>query len=329
MTVGSINSYVKNMSMESKWQSRKNTGNYAADGAKTISDWMEKQKKETEAKTSVFDHLKNNNSDSKLTAINNKLSKGAKLTPAEKEYLRKKDAAAYKRVQDIEAEEKDFENKLRQCKTKDEVRRLKLSFVSASLAAVNSIKDSPYISDADKRAFMSEQQQKLAAIDRVHTDFVKSGEFSDLPTDAERAQAAKEMAEAENAALENNENENENNTEDSREIKAENASESNKEKTAGTSVHEDKSEAASVKVISHNKRSVKVKSHESRKPEAARKMAAKAKAEQSEAVKKVHRRKIKVSRPAAYTAGGVGVSSPVSTSAAKSTEAGQSFDAMA
>lgn len=283
MTVGSINSYVKNMSMESKWQSRKNTGNYAADGAKTISDWMEKQKKKTEEKTSVFDHLKNNNSDSKLTAINNKLSKGAKLTPAEKEYLRKKDAAAYKRVQNIEAEEKEFENKLRQCKTKDEVRRLKLNYASASLAAVNSIKDSPYISDADKRAFMSEQQQKLAAIDRVHTDFVKSGEFSDLPTDAERAEAAKKLAEAENGNEENNTDniENKNDTE-----KVADNSSNSKDVAA-------EREPKKVKVVNHDKEGkAKVEEKEApkaRRSEGARKMAAKAKAEQSYEVRKTRR----------------------------------------
>lgn len=264
MNIGSVNSYVKTMDMENKWRTKKNSGNYAADGAKTVSEWMEKQKKKTEEKRSSLNDM-GKKGDSTLTNINYKLSRGARLTPAEKEYLRKKDAAAYQRVQNIEAEQKDFENRLRQCKTKDEVRRLKLAYAASALSSVNSIKNSPYISDGAKAALISEQQQKMAAIDKSHSDFVKSGAFSSLPTDAERAAAAKKLASAENGADNGN---------DDREA------------------HEDR-EAKKVKVVSHDKDGkVKLEEKEApklKKSKGARRIAAKAKAEQSYEVRKVRR----------------------------------------
>ncbi|MDE6591701.1 MAG: hypothetical protein K2K57_01375 [Oscillospiraceae bacterium] len=260
MNIGSINSYIKTMDMENKWRTKKNSGNFAADGAKTVGEWMEKQKKKAEEKRSALSDL-GKKGDSTLANINYKLSRGARLTPAEKEYLRKKDTAAYQRVQNIEAEQKDFENKLRQCKTKDEVRRLKLAYAASALSSVNSIKNSPYISDGAKAALISEQQQKMAAIDRSHSDFVKSGEFSSLPTDAERAAAAKKLANAENG---NDERE----------------------------THEDR-EPKKVKVVSHDKDGkVKIEEKEAtkvKKSKGARKIAARAKAEQSYEVRKVRR----------------------------------------
>ncbi|MDE7295342.1 MAG: hypothetical protein K2N72_13040 [Oscillospiraceae bacterium] len=280
MSIGSINSYVKTMNMENKWQAKKNSGNFAADGAKTIGEWMENQKKKTEEKTSALKNM-GNKSDSTLNNIRNKLTKGSKLTPTEKEYLRKKDPTMYQKVQNIEAEQKDFENKLRQCKTKDEVRRLKLTYAASALSAVNSIKNSPYISDADKMALISEQQMRMAAIDKSHSDFVRSGEFSDLPTDAERAEAAKKLAEAENG----NEESNTDNIEDKN--NAEKAdSNSSKEVTA-------EREPKKVKVVNHDKEGkAKVEEKEApkaRRSEGARKMAAKAKAEQSYEVRKTRR----------------------------------------
>ena len=280
-SIGSINSYVKTMNMENKWQSKKNSGNFAADGAKTIGEWMENQKKKTEEKTSALKNM-GSKSDSTLTNIRNKLTKGSKLTPTEKEYLRKKDPTMYQKVQNIEAEQKDFENKLRQCKTKDEVRRLKLTYAASALSAVNSIKNSPYISDGDKAALIAEQQMRMAAIDKSHSDFVKSGEFSNLPTDAERAEAAKKLAEAENGN-EEKENAAENIAEN------ENKTENNTDNKEAASEREPKK----VKVVSHEKEGkAKVEEKEApkaRRSEGARKIAAKAKAEQSDEVRKTRR----------------------------------------
>lgn len=270
MNIGSVGSYVKTMDMENKWRTKKNSGNFAADGAKTVGEWIEQQKKKTVEKKSSQSSM-GNKSDSTLTAINYKLAKGSKLTPAEKEYLRKKDAAAYQRVQNIEATQKDFENKLRQCKTKEEVRKLKLTYVASALYSVNSIKNSPYIPEGAKAGLISEQQQLMAAIDRSHTDFVKSGEFALLPTEAERAEAAKKLAEAESGG--------ENRSEAAVKEKPKESA-----KPKRTAKDTDGGESRPVTEKKHTKPAKPLKS-----PEGARKIAAKAKAEQSYAVRKVRR----------------------------------------
>ncbi|MCM1577187.1 MAG: hypothetical protein NC078_00110 [Ruminococcus sp.] len=263
MTIGSVNSYLMNMNMETKWRTKRANGDYSADGTKTVSQWAEEQKKKADENTKET----GKKNDTTLNAINSKLSRGGRLTPAEKQYLRLKDAAAYSRVQRIEAAQRDFENRLRQCKTKDEVRRLKMAYAASALGNVNSIKNNPHITEETKSSLISEQQQQSSAIERAHNDFVKSGAFSALPTDAERAKAFKKLRNADR----------------------------DKKK------QDEKSEGVKkVKTVTYGKDGkVKIEEKEAKKlnkSEGARRIAAKAKAEQSYEVKKV-RRSRKVYRP--------------------------------
>lgn len=256
MNIGSVNSYLSNMNMENKWQTKKKSGDYSADGTRTVGEWMEQQKKKAREK----EDEKQNKRDNTLIAINSKLSRGAKLTPAEKQYLRQKDMAAYERVQKIEAARRDFENRLRRCKTKDEVRRLKMAYAASALSNVNSIKNNPHISEDKKSALISEQQQQNSAIERAHNDFIKSGAFSSLPTDAERAKAFKKLANARKDKQKQDEK-----TEGIRKVKV-----YVKDKDGKVTLKE--KETKTIK-----------------KAEGARRIAAKAKAEQSYEVRKVRR----------------------------------------
>lgn len=256
MNISSVNSYVKGLDMENKWNMRKNTGNYKADGTTSVSDWAEKQKQ----KAKEDNDSRKKASDKTLKAINSKLSRGSKLTPAEKSYLRMNDQAAYQRVMNIEAAQRDFEARLRRCRTKDEVRRLKMAYAASALSNVNDIKNNPHISGDKKAELISDQQQRSAAIERVHNDFIKCGAFSSLPTDAERVKAFKKLANAEKDK------------------------QRQEDKTAVT---------RKVKVITRDKDG-KVKTEEKvkkpyEKPAGARKVAARAKAEQSYEVRKVKR----------------------------------------
>ena len=42
-SVQSLNSYTKNMEMQMKWQKRKDTNDFSADGTTTIDDWVKQQ----------------------------------------------------------------------------------------------------------------------------------------------------------------------------------------------------------------------------------------------------------------------------------------------
>lgn len=256
MSINSVNSYVKGQDMENRWRMRKNSGNYKADGSKTVSEWAEEQKKKADENSDS----RKKSDDRTLKAINSKLSMGSKLTPAEKNYLRAKDQAAYQRVLSIEAEQRDYEARLRRCKTKDEVNSVKMAYTAHALSTVNSVKNNPHISGDSKGELISTQQQKSAAVERVHNDFIKCGAYSSLPTRAERVKAAKKLANAER----------------------------------GKEKQDSKTEVTrKVKVITRDKDGkVKIAEKEKEtagKPSGARKVAARAKAEQSYEVRKVRR----------------------------------------
>lgn len=191
-TVQSLNSYTKNMEMEMKWQKRKSTSDFSADGSTTIDDWVKQQ----------ADEIRQSQKDgsAKLQAqIDLKLNSGQKLTAEEKEYLRKHDPEAYQHVKNLEAEQESYERELKRCTTKDEVERVKMLHTAASLNAVNSIMNNPVIPENKKFELVMREHQKNSALQESTRDFVESGRYAKLPTEAERLKAEKDLKEAEEA----------------------------------------------------------------------------------------------------------------------------------
>lgn len=191
-TVQSLNSYTKNMEMEMKWQKRKSTSNFTADGTTTIDDWVKQQAEEI--------RQSQKDGSAKLQAqIDLKLNSGQKLTAEEKEYLRKNNPEAYQHVKNLEAEQESYERELKRCKTKDEVERVKMLHTAASLSAVNSVMNNPAIPENKKLELVMREHQKNSALQKSTREFVESGQYAKLPTEAERLKAEKDLKEAEEA----------------------------------------------------------------------------------------------------------------------------------
>lgn len=191
-TVQSLNSYTKNMEMEMKWQKRKSSSDFSADGTKTIADWTKQQAEEI--------RKSQEDGSAKLQAqIDLKLNSGQKLTAEEKEYLRRTDPEAYRHVQELEAEQKSYEQELKRCRTKDEVERVKMLHTAASLSAVNNIMHNPAIPENKKFELVMREHQKNSSLQESTREFVESGRYAKLPTEAERLKAEKDLKEAEEA----------------------------------------------------------------------------------------------------------------------------------
>ncbi len=185
----SLNSYTKNMEMQMKWQKRKETNDFSADGSTTINDFVKKQ----------ADEIRQANKDgsSKLQAqIDLKLKCGQSLTAEEMEYLRKNDPESYQHVKSMQAEQKQYEEELKRCKTKDEVERVKMLHTAGSLNAVNSIMHNPAIPEEKKFELVMREHHKNAALQQSTKEFVESGKYAKLPTEAERLKAEKDLKEA-------------------------------------------------------------------------------------------------------------------------------------
>lgn len=190
-TVQSINTYTKNMEMQMKWQRKKETGDFTADGSTKL-DAVGRQAEEI--------RKANADGSTKLAKqIDLKLNSGKKLTAEEMEYLQMHDPQKYQRVKQIEAEQKNYENELKRCKTKDEVQQLRMAHTASSLSAVNSIKNNPAIPEEKKLELIMQEHRKNQAFTETTTEFVESGKYAKLPTEEERQKAEKDLKEAEEA----------------------------------------------------------------------------------------------------------------------------------
>lgn len=190
--IQSLNTYTKNMEMEMKWQKRKSSSDFSADGTTTIDDWVRQQADE------IREAQKDGSA--KLQAqIDLKLNSGQKLTAEEKEYLRTHNPEAYQHVKNLEAEQESYERELKRCRTKDEVERVKMLHTAASLSAVNNIMNNPNIPENKKFELVMREHQKNCSLQESTREFVESGRYAKLPTEAERLKAEKDLKEAEEA----------------------------------------------------------------------------------------------------------------------------------
>lgn len=194
-TVQSLNAYTRNMEMQMKWQKKQDNSDFTADGNMKLDNDPTRRQAE-EIRQSRAD-----GSDQLAKQIDLKLNSGQKLTAEEMDYLRKHDPQAYQRVKSIESEQKNYENELKKCKTKEEVERVKMAHTATSLSAVNSIMNNPVIPEEKKFELVMQEHRKNQALQVSTQEFVESGEYAKLPTEAERLKAEKDLKEAKEKEL--------------------------------------------------------------------------------------------------------------------------------
>ena len=196
LNAGSLGNYMKTLKLQTQWQLKQKNGDYT-DNEKSLDEWLE----DSSSSSSLFGIGDDKTSSVDVQAIYLKIQSGKKLTSAEKEYLRANDPEAYEKVKSIERERKSYEREIKRCKTKEEVQRVKMTRLGASLSAVNSIANNPVIPLAKKLEYTMLEHAKTSAIAEVTQKFVKSGAYAKLPTDAEYNEAVREMEEAKEPVL--------------------------------------------------------------------------------------------------------------------------------
>ncbi len=176
--------------MQNKWEHKQRTGNYNADGIKTASEWAEKQRDTFEKKEPENDR------DQVLDSIKNKAAYGGYLTASELKYLQSKDEAAYQRAVAAENERKIYEHELRMCRTKEDVQKFKMHHMVYSYDRVKSAMSDPSMSEDDKLDAVMGEFQRTSAVNKAERDFVRSGEYSRLPSQAEKLKAERDLKRA-------------------------------------------------------------------------------------------------------------------------------------
>lgn len=192
MSVGSINTYLKNMDMQVKWQQNQKTGNYKpadkTEKYKNTDEWVSSQQE----KSKEADEKKNK----QLNDIKNKYSSGGKLTQQEMRYLQSNDPTAYAQMQAAESERRIYEYELQCCITKEDLHRYKLTHLAQAASNVKSIMNDKSMSLEEKFKAVAGEKKKIDAVNKAEQEFIKRGDYARLPSQAEKLKAERDMRRA-------------------------------------------------------------------------------------------------------------------------------------
>lgn len=228
MVTGTIYNTLRLQTLDQKWQQKKDSGNVLSRKEInerenwTQADWM---------KHDFEEQLARNREAGKKTELSNKIMSGETLTPEEEEYLEKNDPQTLQRYRQTKAEKKSYEKKLRSCKTKEEVQRLKTNTLSGYLTAFKKIENDPYIPLSEKLAKAQEMLGKTKNIEAAERKFMTTARYRELPTEQELQENTKEEQQVEKSAETPEEKQTEQPVEKSAEIPEEKQTEQPAEKS--------------------------------------------------------------------------------------------------
>jgi hypothetical protein len=191
---GTVANAVKMQTLDNQWQQKKASGDILSKKERneranwTQEDWLKYHFEEQAAQ---------NREASKRTELANKILSGGTLTSEEEQYLEQEDPATLQKYRQIKIEKKAYEEKLKHCRTKDEVQRVKLETMGEYAAAMKKVENDPYIPKSEKLAKAQELLAKTRNVQEAERKFMQSPEYDSLPTEAEEAEERSEERELE------------------------------------------------------------------------------------------------------------------------------------
>lgn len=199
---GTIKRSVRMAALDQKWQQKKNS--FGQDKKKLTEMTAEERQLQDfrEQAEQMRKSQKHANIDAKLAA-------GEELTPEEIEYLRQNNPQALKDYEDIQKERESYKRALRNCRTKEEVERLKYTKMGQFMAEAKKISSNACIPKGKKVALLKRILQQATAVEDEHREFLKTSRYASLPTEEEAREAEKaekEQCEAETTGADETEN---------------------------------------------------------------------------------------------------------------------------
>ena len=183
MISGTVKNAVQLQALNGKWQQKKESGKLTKEERNERENWTQ----EDYIIQDIKDQAEQNRKVEHDTKIDNKIMAGGTLTPDEEKYLEQNNPEALKKYKEIKAEKKSYEEKLRKCKTKDEVERVKMNTMGEYAASLKKVVNDPLIPKSEKLAKAQEMLAKTNNVQDVHISFVNSPEYEELPTEGEEA----------------------------------------------------------------------------------------------------------------------------------------------
>lgn len=157
-TIGSLNQYLKSVKLEHKWGMRQ-SGNAPLLSGTGVSRTSLLFVKSISSKRSG---LSKSQIQKKLQKIKNKLKAGARLTGEEKEFLRRYAPELYRKVTALEKERENYEERLKEAKTRDEAERIKMEKMANNIATAN--KEDPEFEMIRVAQFQAAEEETRKAV---------------------------------------------------------------------------------------------------------------------------------------------------------------------
>ena len=183
MISGTVENAVRLQVLNNKWQQKKDSGKLTKDERNARENWT----KEDYLIQDIKEQAEQNRKAEHDTRIDNKIMAGGTLTPDEEKYLEQNNPEALKKYKEIKAEKKLYEEKLKKCRTKEEVERVKLNTMGEYASALKKVVNDPLIPKSEKLAKAREMLAKTNNVQNVHISFVNSSEYEELPAEGEEA----------------------------------------------------------------------------------------------------------------------------------------------
>lgn len=196
----SMNTCTQTMKLQMKWQQRKSSGDYLTKGYSGTKESQKNQELQ-DPQSRLLESMKPDESASMRQQISTKMMAGKRLSSAEMEYLKENDPQTYQKARTIEMEREAYERRLKQCRTKEEVQRVKFSQAASSLATVKNVESNPSIPKGQKLALIMQELHKFNAMSDTDRAYMQSKDYQSLPTEAEKRKAEEELEKAEKAEM--------------------------------------------------------------------------------------------------------------------------------
>lgn len=195
MVSGTIKNAVKLDMLNQKWEQKKSTGDILSKKElKERENWTPEQR--------MMDHyqeqLEREKENSRKNEIANKISSGQKLSPEEEQYLASYDPQGLAEYRQTQNERKAYEEKLKNCKTKEEVQRLKTFTIGNHLSALKKIVNNPNIPISEKLKKAQQILGKSANIRAAEEEFIEEGKYAVLPSEEEQLNETVEESKVKN-----------------------------------------------------------------------------------------------------------------------------------
>ena len=189
---GTIKNSVRMAALDQKWQQKKNS---FGQGQKKLSEMTTEERQLQDFKEQAEQIRKKQ----KYAGIDAKLAAGDKLTSEEIEYLRQNNPQALRDYEETQRERESYRRALRNCRTKEEVERLKYTRMGQFMAEAKKISSDACIPKEKKVALLKRILQQATAVEDEHKEFLKTSRYASLPTEEEAREAEKAEKEQQEA----------------------------------------------------------------------------------------------------------------------------------